>query len=574
MKNKLLLIIDSFGNEGLGEIIPVFMPFLNEIMKKSVVYENMYSEAPYTEAALMSLYSGRNTMDNGGYLLNFKNTETVVDILNARGYRVYKNILPHIFPSSLYRGCTDYFYGESFDMNTLWSYRLEYYSKLYLENKLIDFDYVVLTHLMDDNFVELNNIYKKILERNDKIEFFYKNSEISYEQIQLDSDLVKDEYIKYQKNKIEYINNLLRFGKNHNLFKIHNIDQNKKCKNEVRKKNFYKEHYAVFKRIRQLNMHHNKLFDIELLNIILKKNSKIYQSKKMLFKFLFFNVLERKFDLDLKKRFLSNYDSFKNAPSMLSHCNRFIDWQKDISDPYFAIIHVDDIHNPEMFFSYDTDDENILSEEFDVIEKALSKIPSGYKGSISYLLSLSYVDFRLEKFFKQLEENGVLDNLEIYITGDHGFSFSYRHIREEFVTSFYLENYKVPFIIYNKYPTACINENLVSSRNIKKLILDDEYIECKDEVIFIEYMGAGCPDYIRRPVQLAAFNEGFMIVTEADYNKSFKNISVKEVYNLEEDPTQKNNLSKKIDIPAYNALFKKIVFRYEVLYRELNDLQI
>ena len=48
-------------------------PFMNLLRKKSISGDKMYSEAPYTEAALMSLLGSMDTMDNGGYLERMKN---------------------------------------------------------------------------------------------------------------------------------------------------------------------------------------------------------------------------------------------------------------------------------------------------------------------------------------------------------------------------------------------------------------------------------------------------------------------------------------------------------------------
>ncbi|UKI27633.1 MAG: hypothetical protein L6V91_03290 [Bacilli bacterium] len=45
---------------------------MTELRKKSISGDKMYSEAPYTEAALMSLVGSVDTMDNGGYMDKLK----------------------------------------------------------------------------------------------------------------------------------------------------------------------------------------------------------------------------------------------------------------------------------------------------------------------------------------------------------------------------------------------------------------------------------------------------------------------------------------------------------------------
>ncbi len=56
-----------------------------------------------------------------------------------------------------------------------------------------------------------------------------------------------------------------------------------------------------------------------------------------------------KFDKDLLSRNKETYDSFKSAPSITTHIDHFINWANEQTKPYAATIHVDDIHNPEIF---------------------------------------------------------------------------------------------------------------------------------------------------------------------------------------------------------------------------------
>ena len=51
------------------------MPFLDRLRKESLDFTNIYSEAPYTEAALVSLLCGMDTLKGGGYLKKLKGKE-------------------------------------------------------------------------------------------------------------------------------------------------------------------------------------------------------------------------------------------------------------------------------------------------------------------------------------------------------------------------------------------------------------------------------------------------------------------------------------------------------------------
>ena len=73
-KNTIFFVIDSvFYDKTIKQNYrneP--MPFLNKLRKESLDFTNIYSEAPYTEAALVSLLCGMDTLKGGGYLKRLK----------------------------------------------------------------------------------------------------------------------------------------------------------------------------------------------------------------------------------------------------------------------------------------------------------------------------------------------------------------------------------------------------------------------------------------------------------------------------------------------------------------------
>ena len=81
MKNILFIVLDSITNDQLFNCINSKdkAPFLNKLRDKAITGDNMYSQAPYTEAALMSLLGSVDTLDAGGYMEKFKNKNTVID---------------------------------------------------------------------------------------------------------------------------------------------------------------------------------------------------------------------------------------------------------------------------------------------------------------------------------------------------------------------------------------------------------------------------------------------------------------------------------------------------------------
>ena len=69
-KNVIMIVLDSVTYENTlsntGKTCP--MPFLHSLMKKGINATKVYSEAPYTEAALVSLLCGDNTLDKTGHM--------------------------------------------------------------------------------------------------------------------------------------------------------------------------------------------------------------------------------------------------------------------------------------------------------------------------------------------------------------------------------------------------------------------------------------------------------------------------------------------------------------------------
>lgn len=150
-KNYLLFIIDSLNYSHVKESPVELMPFLQELKKKGVSCENMYSQAPYTEAAVMNLYCGQDVLQDGGYLLRFKDAKlTLFEAMQRHGYITYYNSYqPQCHPSSVRRGIDYIYYNVGYDLEALWSYRLYHYSVLHKAGKLTEVDYDILKEILD-----------------------------------------------------------------------------------------------------------------------------------------------------------------------------------------------------------------------------------------------------------------------------------------------------------------------------------------------------------------------------------------------------------------------------------------
>ena len=127
-------------------------------------------------------------------------------------------------------------------------------------------------------------------------------------------------------------------------------------------------------------------------------------------------------DFDLSERGDKNYDWFKNAPSARTHLDHFFKWADEyqLDNPFFACVHVDDVHNPEVFLTYDAEDESIYNEEVALVKHALNNLPKGSKGSVTHDLSLVYIDNIIKYLVETMKQKSYGEDTSIVICADHG----------------------------------------------------------------------------------------------------------------------------------------------------------
>lgn len=351
----------------------------------------MYSMAPFTEAAVMALYCGQNTMSNGGYLERFNNTpETIFESFKRNGYETfYNSYQPHVFPSSMKRGVDNNYYNVAFNFNSFWTYRMDYYEELYKENKLTQSDWDYIIRATDDNLTEWKNFLQKVKFKDESVCMIINN--FSDYDIDKDIKVLNDEILKFNLDKRAYIEEIFKVGREHRIFSIKELSQNNKVKSKEAKDKITKEYYDVFKQIKSINFKKNLVNNslnfkkaLELSKEFFKHPSKENLIPILKYLFIYYKTLV---DVDLIERAKENYDEFKAAPSVRTHFNNFINWidkKRNNDKPYFAVMHVDDIHHPEMFFTYDTDDTDIIDEEFKNIKDYISSLPKNYKGNLAY----------------------------------------------------------------------------------------------------------------------------------------------------------------------------------------------
>lgn len=592
-KNVILLVIDSLEYERLSTAKDRGLKnlFLEEFEKECITATNMFSQAPFTEAASMGLYCGQRTMDKGGYLEKFNTCPVnLFEAFRNDGYDVFFNgYQPHIFPSTLIRGVNHYYYNGGFNFKDgFWYYRLKHYREVYLKKELTEFDYKYLNRAFIDNFNEWKLFLQRWIDRDKSLELIRHTSSGFNAERAL--DMLITEIEKFELNKKKYINRLFKQGEKHILFGIPTMKMDEKIKN----RDFLKETSKRYKKI--INKIWFKNLKLNLKNNFLKKET--FKEFKRIFKeglsdksmnyflrycFAWYTLL---FDPDLKKRIAPDYDFFKASPDIDKHFDQFIKWRKDtenIKNPYLACLHVEGMHNPEVFFSHDSEDRSLLDKQFAKANKFVESLSNDYKGSITYDLSINHYSERIEEIMDKLSKLNILDeNTYFVLTSDHGFSFTGDPVRERWVTNFYLENYKIPFMIYNKNIQSFEYSDMASGDDLPSTLVDLCEVErpknftgksiLRDnnprDYIIIEYMGSGCPDIHRRDFHYAIYDNEYFISAYVKLKDELTIDNMKDIFNIQKDPKQLENLIGKN--PLKNKRIKEL---FVELQKRHNDIR-
>lgn len=562
-KNNIFIVIDSlyYDKTITSTNHPNTMPFLNKLRSEGLTCENMYSEAPYTEAALVSLLCGVDTLKKGSYIRKLYGKETIMETFKNNGYETFCNcVQPLVYPSHSYQGLTEEYDNICYSFPTLWSYRLDFYSKQYKTNGLDDKTLNVIIDLVEDNFNEWINFLGALKDNKKVTSFIYKY--IDTKDVNKNLKLVNEEYNKFKKNKLNYVKELLDKAKDHNLFKIHTYELTKRL-TENEKQELYKRYNKIIKKVRFKNTIYNL------------RNNHLVLTPKSEYKGLIKAYINAVYNRFLLSKIKDDPETRKAAPSMETTFNHFENWllERKNDKPYFAYLHVDDCHSPEIYYTYDTNDFNKLDEEFNLIADYLKHIPKGYKGSMSYDISLGYADLCLKRLYDFLDEHKMLDDVNIIICADHGSSYSFDPYRSNYVNNVHRENYNMPFVVWNKALKHQVVKGFYNTKDIPATILDLNNIKTPKEYdgmsilkskgreyVLLENVCGGCPDYNLRDFMLGVRNNNYLVVMNLNAHKDFSNGEIISVYDLKTDKGELYNLKDTIDktvIAKELAIIKK-----------------
>ncbi|HRP70470.1 MAG TPA: LTA synthase family protein, partial [Turneriella sp.] len=186
----------------------------------------------------------------------------------------------------------------------------------------------------------------------------------------------------------------------------------------------------------------------------------------------------------------------------------------------------------------------VPSEQFNITKKELER-NQGRKEQywLQYINSLYFSDFVLGEFIKAMEKNHLLKNTVLFIFGDHGEAF-YQHAGNYLHSLFvYEENVRVPFVILNPvlFPQKIHYDGISRMIDIAPTALDIVGVKAPKHYQGLSLLSTHRQQYALLHTQWA---DDMMGIVDGNNKYIYRFADgFEELYNLSNDPTEKNNLA-------------------------------
>jgi len=595
VKNIITILIDSVYADCLGQKDGKlsFTPFIDSLVNQNSLFStNMYSYAPFTNAATKSLFTFSPTLNNYGYYFGINSSEeNYLTTLKSNNYKIYNIHYPYYLLNDTNLSLIDHhIYTSGFLFRPIWRDNFEYYANLKLTRQLEKIEYSLMIKALEIVFSSWINYYNNLITDSNSSSLIKLN--IGYFSIKDGLDIVNKENDSFKLNKLIYLENLLTKRENHILFNIDKIDTGKFVNKKVINKSF-NNNKKFINRISRMTFYLNFInlkLNFKLLFSSLFNFLKTFKLSKLRY---FYNIYAALFNVSIMKKQIKD-KVWQEVPSARKLIDKTIETINtfDFNNKNFLFVHLLDPHERVSFFTYDSEDYNLIDEELTLCNFQIDNLDKSFKGSLIYQLSLFYVDNQIKRLFDFLKNKNLEDKFTIILLSDHGSSYTYKTIRNNVVNNFFRENYKVPLLIWDKkinfsyktdqniilrsdnvFPTVFdLNEFIISNDVKLKSILNKT--PKKDLDIITEYMGPGCADMTSKSIWMSIRNNSFMLSIENKINEMFKP-TINEFYDLRNDKFEENNLINLRNSIKYsteiNYLISKLGKRFYEIQCSTND---
>lgn len=547
-KSVIHIIVDAYCYNSLKRTVSQkeVTPFLNSLSKRSLQFERMYSQAPYTEASMVTLLSGENTLDNGGYMFgNATVEETIFSKYREAGYNTVFMYSPYVYSKAYLRDVSAFYYTRLVSLEPLYMYRLKYYYDISLERPLTEQELTACIILLEEAIETWKEQCTRILNGDDAmalIRDWVKDKEYV---AKVDTTL-DEELKKFRLDPKAYIQLIFDQWQNHILREM-NRQYNSRTRLNLREKLLetyqpalekYQEKYS-----RILKKHP---LDLEYVAGMAWRNKNGINDAKNTFA-----AYRKHWNNTELKDYLNNID--ERAKTEVSINRAFEVYEKTLSELdakdelYYAHLHVQDFHLPSVFHSIDTDDFSMVADEFATAFELLDAMDNRYRGNIIADLSARYCDKKIELFYNRMKS--ILKNdFVLTITADHGFPCYETPPRPTVYNQTYTEAFHIPLIIYDGERSAVFSD-IYSNIDGIHFEMECAGVETgkpipKRDYVLCEYGGPGCPDIGVKPIWYTYISDRWRISAECSLTQAFSIDCIKEVYDIQKDSSERKNLLK------------------------------
>lgn len=547
MKNIVYVIVDAFCYKNLNRKVgnAEVTPFLNRLAKQSLRYTNMYTQAPYTEASLVSLLSGENTLDSGGYMFGNGTTgKSIFDEYKEKGYRTMFSYSPYVYSKAYLKSVTDYYYTRLYSIEPLLLYRLDYYYKKWQEQAISEEELQLCAILLEEAIETWKIQCSQIIEGSKEIKWI--------EGWLTDIDFVKntlqtlgEEEAKLSQDRQAYAKEMFANWQDNTLRKLNRqyIQREKFLWRDKISLEEYKTKFAAYQKKYHEIIKNDKIDLDYAFGMIFRNKDGLRDAKNTLLAYKkYYSNMElanyvdaiderAKVEVSMRKAFDVYYDELVELDKK--------------NEKFFAHIHMQEFHLPSIFHTLDTDDPSVIKEDFDAAVALLDKMDASYKGNIIADLSANYCDRQIERFFYMLKQQ-LKNEFVFVVTADHGFPSYEQPPRPIVYNQTYSEAFHVPFILYDG-ESVQLETGLFSDMDAVEIMKEKAGIKPSQkregrDYILCEYGGPGCPDIGVKEIWYTYIDKKYRVSVQAKLEDEITTEKVVAVFDLEKDPSQKKDL--------------------------------
>ena len=580
MKNNVVcFFVDSVTWNSLGtrqgSVSPT--PFLDSLKNESITASKLYSHGPYTDAATHSLFTGRDCLDDFGYFFKL-NTAPIhhYKVFHEAGYETYDFNYPYyIIGNDIVRYIDHSIYSTGFIYSSEWGGIFSYYHDIIKKRQLNDDEYLLLRKRLDFMFESWERYLNDTIHRPETMRI-HKNILKTYDSVEA-LKLLKLVQKIFQYDYRRYIDDFIQQGLEHVLATLDSSGIETYIDTVFIGDYIEKKYGGFLKKISWLTFRANVVKNcpsVKRLTYAFKKYIKTQNADNLLF---LENYLGSLFPVILmRRRWKSKGWQTQHSAYTIYQAGLNLLRERKADSPFYFFFDVEDPHNNISFFSYDSQNKDIIDDEMRILKEYVEQVGPNFKGNLLYLLSLRYTDYQIQKFCEGLKQLGLWDTTSLLVISDHGSSYTFNPIHNRRVNNFDDECYHIPMLIRHPGLKGIEITSYQYSKDVLPTLLDVLGIEQRQEFkgrsmlretqprtyVLGEYMGPGCPDMLKRKIWFSARDEKYIIGYKVSAFEAFEEGELSEVYDLTNDPNAFYNINDKIDITTIQYLLEPIRLRH------------